>query len=108
MIILTDGGTKIIKKESMKEERTIKELLQLMLEHKELFNLGLCSWVTNVKIRQIITFDERSILMDFIHNNRPSKYSSVSAFRNRDLLFYWEKNRIKPRIKWIKKHIARL
>ena len=92
----------------MKKERTIKELLQLMLEHQELFVYGLCSWVTNVKINGKITFHEKYVLMDFIYKNRPSKYSSIGAFKYRGRMFYWKSDNIKPRIKWIKKHIARL
>jgi hypothetical protein len=92
----------------MKKERTIKELLQLMLEHQELFTHGLCSLVVNVKISGKITSYEKIVLMDFIHKNRPSKYSSIDAFKHKDRMFYWKPNNIKPRIKWIKKHIARL
>jgi hypothetical protein len=92
----------------MKEERTIKELLQLMLEHQELFVSGLCQWTYALEYMYLITSDEKIILRYFINHNRPSKYSSIGAFKNRDRMFYWKSGNIKPRIKWIKKHIARL
>lgn len=94
----------------MKEERTIKQLLQLMLEHQELFvgEIGLCHWNFTLYTESLITFKERCLLKDFIDNNRPSKYSSMDAFNDRYRMFYWKSGDIKPRIKWIKKHISRL
>ena len=85
----------------MKEERTIKELLQLMLEHQELFTSGLCTWKFELWVKSLITFDEYLLLGVFVDANRPSKYSLLYAY-------YWKPGNIKPRIKWIKKHIARL
>jgi hypothetical protein len=92
----------------MKKERTIKELLQLMLEHQELFESGLCNWIFELRYQKIINIEERTSLHRFIKENRPSKYSSIDAFKHRDRMYYWERNNIKPRIKWLKKHIARL
>ena len=92
----------------MKTERTIKELLQLMLEHQELFVSGLCQWTYALEYRYLITSDEQMTLRYFINHNRPSKYSSIAAYKNKNLNYYWESKIIKPRIKWIKKHIARL
>ena len=91
-----------------KEERTTKELLQLMLEHQDLFRLGLCRWRVALRGCKIITQEEALKLATYIDKNRPSKYSSIDAFRRRNDIFYWEPREIKPRIKWLKKHIARL
>ena len=85
--------------------RTIKELLQIMLDRQDLFPAGLCSWAINMHHFDIITYEERIALMSYIRANRPSKYSSISAFIHKDSLFYWSYNDISPRIKWIKKHI---
>jgi hypothetical protein len=87
--------------------RTIKELLQVMLENKDLFFSGLCSWATNLVMRCKITDDEYDELLFYIKNNRPSKYSSLSAFLCQDSEHYWSFGKISPRIKWIKKHIKR-
>jgi hypothetical protein len=92
----------------MKEERTIKELLQLMLEHQELFESGLCNWKNELCFKSLMTIDEYVSLGFFIAKNRPSKYSSISAYKNRHFAHYWKSGDIKPRIKWIKKHIERL
>lgn len=85
--------------------RSIKELLELMLENEQAYFYGLCHWVNNLYICKIINFEERRKLITYINNNRPSKWSSFSAFISRDSRFYWESKKIKPRIKWIKKHI---
>jgi hypothetical protein len=87
----------------MKKERTIKELLQLMLEHQELFSGGFCFWVRSLYWDNIMTQEERNTLDKYIKENRPKNLSWLLADA-----FYWKSGNIKPRIKWIKKHIARL
>jgi len=88
--------------------RSIKELLQIMLDNKELFQSGLCYWCNNLFHLEIINHSERIILQKYIANNRPSKYSSLKAYRNRFSAYYWKREDIKPRIKWIEKHIKKL
>ncbi len=88
--------------------RTEKELLQLMLERQDQFAKGLCLWVGLLCRANIITYVEYSLLKEYIDNNRPSKYSSLSAFKNRRGAYYWNKGDIKPRIKWINKQIEKL
>ena len=87
----------------MKEERTIKELLQLMLKHQELFNSGLCYWVRDLFWDSKITEEERNILDMYIQKNRPKNLYWLIEDP-----YYWKLGNIKPRIKWIKKHIERL
>jgi hypothetical protein len=87
----------------MKEERTIKELLQLMLKHQELFRKGLCMWVGDLCLRDYITSKESDILDMYIQKNRPKNFYWLIKYQ-----YYWKYRDIKPRIKWIKKHIARL
>jgi hypothetical protein len=85
--------------------RSIKELLELMLKNEQGFFSGLCSWVNYLYSSKIINLEEKLLLIRYIENNRPSKWSSFSAFKYRNTHFYWEWKNIKPRIKWIKKHI---
>jgi hypothetical protein len=85
--------------------RTIKELLQIMLDNQDLFQRGLCGWACRIYEHDIINNEELSELEDYIIDNRPSKYSSISAFLCQNSLFYWTHGNISPRIKWIKKHI---
>jgi hypothetical protein len=88
--------------------RTEKELFKLMLERQYHFAKGLCLWVTLLNWAGIITYDECCLLEEYIHNNRPSMFSSLSAFKNRRGNYYWNKGDITPRIKWINKQIEKL
>jgi hypothetical protein len=88
--------------------RTEKELLQLMLERQDKFSTTLCALNGSMFHDDIITYSEYLILHSYIKNNRPSKFSSLSAFRNRNNIFYWELGNIKQRIKWINKQIEKL
>lgn len=94
----------------MTEERPIKELLQLMLENQKLFINGLCSWKANLYLEDVINMEESIALAIFIDNNKPSKYSSFAAYKHRNARdgYYWQADNIKPRVKWLKKHISRL
>jgi len=85
--------------------RPINELLELLLNNKSSFRYGLCSWVSNLKYRNILSRQEGALLLDYIDNNRPSKWSSIDAFIHRNKGFFWKEGDINPRIKWIKKHI---
>jgi hypothetical protein len=88
--------------------RTEKELFKLMLERQDQFAKGLCLWVSLLNYSRIITFEECCLLEEYIHNNRPSMFSSLSAFKNRRGYYYWNKGDITPRIKWINKQIEKL
>lgn len=88
--------------------RSVKELLELMLEHEEEFAAGLCGWINLLNFSGVITYDEYNVLSEYIDHNRPSKYSSLSAYKNRNKGFYWKLGEIAPRIKWIKKQIKKL
>ncbi len=85
--------------------RSIKQLLEIMLENKYYFYRGLCSFVSELCFNEKITSQERWFLHNYIIVNRPSKFSSLSAFKNRNKAYFWKEKDIKPRIKWIKKHI---
>lgn len=85
--------------------RSIKELLEVMLDHKDHFYEGLCSWNYNLYCIKVITNDEFKILRKYIRENRPKWYSSFSAFWTITSAYYWEYDNIEPRIRWIKRHI---
>ena len=87
--------------------RTIKELLELMLDHQELFYSGLCAWNISLNNKNLIGNLEYFYLQDYINTHRPSKYSSLQAYNSRKYRFYWPNGDIKPRIKWLKKHIKK-
>ena len=98
-------------KTSIIEVRPIKELLQLMLKHKNLFDSGLCFWGWNLWRKRIISKEEYGSLVNYIIYNRPKKeYISISdaIFRKKYGEYYWKRNVIYPRISWIKHHIKKL
>jgi len=88
--------------------RTKKELFELMLDNKDLFKLSMCSWSYRLHTHSLINDAEYILLLKHIEENRPSKYSSINAFRSRNTWFYWPPEKINPRIKWIKKQIEKL
>lgn len=93
--------------------RSIKELLEVMLNNKDLFRSGLCQWNDHLCTQDIITWDERIILKNYIRSNRPPFYDNLTIFghviRRDDPIthYYWKLGKIEPRLKWIKKHIAK-
>jgi len=85
--------------------RTTKELLQLMINEIETgsrCNYGLCMVISHVPN---VTIEEVQHIRNYIKTNRPSKYSSFSAYFSRNSTYYWRLNNPTPRIDWIKKHI---
>jgi hypothetical protein len=82
--------------------RSIKELLILVIENKELFRTGLCMLFTELFVRKIITTDEDYLLWIYIRRHKP--------FRCRIFLsvFYWPKGKWEPRERWLKKQIKKL
>lgn len=93
--------------------RSIKELLEVMLDNKDLFMSGLCMWSTSLYVRDIISYDEHIVLKNYIRSNRPPFYDNFTIFchtirrDNPAYHYYWKDGKIKPRIKWIQKHIAK-
>lgn len=88
--------------------RSIKELLELMLSQKQLYRSGLCRWVQDMHSNDIISWEESDVLFLYIQANRPSAFSSINAFKCRDTPIYWKLGDIKPRLKWLEKHIKKL
>lgn len=88
------------------KEKSIKELLEIMLENIDLLSTGLCNLISDIYwSSEKITDDEYDIIHDYILHNRPFKLSSISAFKTRNSYYYWKKGNKALRIKWLKKHI---
>jgi hypothetical protein len=85
------------------ENRAIKTLLQLMLDNQDLFKSGLCNWSDKLPIN----YEEWRTLKKYIKENRPSMFSSTNAFLHCTDCYYWKIGDIKPRLKWINKHIQK-
>lgn len=87
--------------------RTIKELLQVMLNNPRYFENGLCGWKNNLYIAKLINGKEYWALRDYIEVNRPFICSSFDVLNQRisSNPYYWKIGKIEPRIEWLKKHI---
>ena len=80
--------------------RTIKQLLELMLERQDLFFFGLCGWAELLLINDLIKEVEYRLLRQYINENKPDKTS--------DWIYYFEPREITPRIEWINQQIEKL
>jgi hypothetical protein len=81
----------------MKQERSIDELLEVMLDNTAEFEDGLCKWRYN--LRNKISDEEHIRLHRYIEKNRPWFCFGTH---------YWPKGKLEPRLKWIRKHIKKL
>lgn len=85
--------------------RNIEELLQVMFNNHDLFCDGLCGWAGNLLRHYKISEDEYWMLRHYIQDNRPSQFSSITAFTRRKDPYFWTRGDIKPRLKWLQNHI---
>ena len=83
--------------------RSIKELLQLMLDNQQSFRTGLCHWVDYMYMDALITNSEKRTLSSYICEHPPFIHKIYRRHRG----YYWKPGNIKPRIAWIKKHIEK-
>lgn len=94
----------------MRYTRPISELLQLVLNTFNSNYSGLCTNISDLYYNDIITWEETIKLKCYVHENRP-KYNFFSAKFNgvnpQESMFFWEPFKVKPRIKWLKKHIKK-
>ncbi len=86
----------------MEQDRSIKELLELMLEHQKLFHASLCYWNCFLFTSDLISFSEMHKLRKYIKKNKP--WTSFFRFS----AYYWSYGQIEPRINWINYHIKKL
>lgn len=94
-------------------ERSIKELLQVMLDNFDLFfDSGLCRLTNKLLNENIITYEEEVVIIEFIRNNRP-KRTWLSPITNPHLNpsssgYFWGYGERLPRVQWLNKHISKL
>ena len=93
----------------MKKERTIHELIKVMLDNQYYFSTGLCGWCLNLLIVNQISEEEFVILKKYIKNNKPFNLFQLKYFfkHKSESSFYWKPDDINPRIKWLNKHIKK-
>ena len=91
--------------------RTIKELLELMLDNKQYFSnaFGLCNWTNQLLYGNVINWEESDILLLFIKKNRVTPTLSIQDWWYKSKsLYYWKSEKLTPRIHWIKYQIKQL
>lgn len=82
--------------------RSIKQLLQLLLDNQQLFITGICHWRQRLYILDFITLCECDLLMKHLDSNLPPKmYGAVGEYS-------WPPFKIEPRIAWIETQIKLL
>jgi hypothetical protein len=84
----------------MKTDRSIKELLELFLEHQYLFESGLCWWNSCMEQHNIITWLEYKIIKSYLNDYKLLHFDNLS-----ELDFWWSRGHIKPRLEWLKEQI---
>ena len=89
-----------------KKERSINELLQLLLNNINLFESGLCYLISDLYIKDIITISECAKLEYYVNINKPINFNTLLHCM-KDGYFYWKRGSKEPRIKWLKKHIKK-
>jgi len=83
--------------------RTIKELLEVLLENiDEINGLGLCKLVSTLYYSQMVSLDEFYLVKRYIGEHKPENLHTRFG-----CVFYWTRGRKSPRIKWLKKHIEK-
>jgi hypothetical protein len=83
--------------------RKEKELLQLMLEHQDKFEYGLCGWIFIMYGRNIISEKEYHKMNNYISFHRPKRIMDGEQYE-----YSWTSGIIKMRITWINNQIKRL
>lgn len=82
--------------------RTNKELLQVFLDNQHAFSTGLCNWTD--KLSGILSWEERLKIENLIEKHKPI-LAKLGISKDSKWNYYWKKGEIKPRIKWLKKHL---
>jgi hypothetical protein len=75
-----------------------------MFDSQNLFQFGLCRWTTKLYWQSKISYEERRILLDYIEKNAPLSFI-IRDFCDYSDGYYWKSGNIKPRLRWLKKHI---
>lgn len=91
------------------KNRTIKELLELVLElyKRNTHYNGLCMAVGMLSYTEQINRDETIMLDSYIKNNKPTMFSLWNISQLWLTAYYWFPGDSKSRIKWLNKHIKK-
>lgn len=76
------------------KKRSMKVLLQIMLDNIDKLDCGLC-----ILAVELFDYEEETDVLNYIADHKP---------RNSSDSYYWIPGEEKPRIKWLKYHIKKL
>ena len=82
--------------------RSIKQLLQLLLDNQQLFITGICNWNLQLLHSGIITSLEVTKAIRYLEDNLPTR-----QYGSNDM-YSWPPFKIEPRIAWIQEQIKLL
>jgi len=85
--------------------RTIKELLEVLLENTYRLETGLCELAWRLGDEGEFSIDEYCLLKNYIIENEPN--TLFNWFGLSRVGYFWKPGDRKPRIKWLKKHIEK-
>lgn len=81
----------------------IKAVFEELLENKHHFSTGLCRWIYDVKWKNYTKYD---LALSYITQNKPKSFLlTLKRCFFGNSAYFWTPGEIKPRIKFIKKHI---
>ena len=86
--------------------RRIAELL-LLLKIELKTNgcaIGMCYTCLNLKSQGIFSTEDYGIMLAYLRDNRPKNLFSIHFFARLNCLYY-KKTWVKPRLRWIDKHM---
>jgi hypothetical protein len=83
-----------------RKPRTIKVLLELVLENIFFLNEGFCDLIRGLKAREEISIEEHAELRKYLRDN---EYPNETIWRP----YWWKPGDKEPRIAWLKEHIKR-
>jgi hypothetical protein len=91
--------------------RTIKELLTILKENIEKHGVdtGLCYENCVLYNKGLISFEERTIIKNWIHKHKPLPIINQKSWCHyQKTNYYWPEGQSKPRIEFLNKHIKLL
>jgi len=80
--------------------RSIKTLLELLLDNQQFFCTGLCSWIKSLYSCGFINLGEYNLLIDYLEIHKPNLEQN-----KKKRLYWWPMCVLKYRVKWIEEHI---
>ena len=88
----------------MKENEIIIKVFKILLDNPDLFESGLCGWLKELYLEDIIGLLEYNTTHEYLNNNLPKKYFKC-IYLTMLYVYSWEYGVITHRINWINEQI---